>query len=190
MFGIGPMELVLILVVGLLVLGPKRMPELARTLGRGLGEFRRASSDLRQSLALDEIQNELRDGITGIGNIKQPVKKPDVDDKPAQAGDELDPGKTEAAEAADASNTPEDSADSKPHEGELPLDADPHEHHEPEVAETPDERAAHATSQAADDGLGAVPVGRRAAAARAEALAQEKKADATDETPDSEDERG
>ena len=69
MFGIRPMELVLILVVALLVLGPKRMPELARTLGKGLGEFRRASNDLRQSLALDEIQNELRDGLTGAGRI-------------------------------------------------------------------------------------------------------------------------
>ncbi len=53
MFGIGPMELVLILVVALLVLGPKRMPELARTIGKGLGEFRRASNELRESLAID-----------------------------------------------------------------------------------------------------------------------------------------
>jgi len=38
------------MVVALLVLGPKRLPEVARSLGRGLAEFRRASSDLRQSL--------------------------------------------------------------------------------------------------------------------------------------------
>jgi len=54
MFGIGPQELLVIMVVGLLVLGPKRLPELARSLGRGLTEFRRASSDLRQSLADDD----------------------------------------------------------------------------------------------------------------------------------------
>lgn len=41
-------ELLVIFVVGLLVLGPKRLPELARSLGRGLAEFRRASTDLRQ----------------------------------------------------------------------------------------------------------------------------------------------
>ena len=54
MLGIGPIELFVILLVGLLVLGPKRLPEIARSLGRGLSEFRRASNDLRQSLALED----------------------------------------------------------------------------------------------------------------------------------------
>ena len=52
MFGIGMPELLIILVVALLVLGPKRLPEVARSLGRGLAEFRRASSELRQSLSV------------------------------------------------------------------------------------------------------------------------------------------
>jgi Tat protein translocase TatB subunit len=54
MFGIGPQELLVIMIVGLLVLGPKRLPEIARSLGRGMAEFRRASSDLRQSLSLED----------------------------------------------------------------------------------------------------------------------------------------
>ena len=48
MFGIGMTELMVILVIGLLVLGPKRLPEMARSLGKGLNEFRRASGDLRR----------------------------------------------------------------------------------------------------------------------------------------------
>jgi Tat protein translocase TatB subunit len=47
-FGIGMTELMVILVIGLLVLGPKRLPDLARSLGRGLAEFRRASNDMRR----------------------------------------------------------------------------------------------------------------------------------------------
>lgn len=43
-------ELLVILVVALIVFGPTRLPELARSLGRAMGEFRRASSDLRQTL--------------------------------------------------------------------------------------------------------------------------------------------
>ena len=50
LFGIGMPELLVILVVALLVLGPKRLPEVARSLGRGMAEFRRASTELRQSL--------------------------------------------------------------------------------------------------------------------------------------------
>ncbi len=53
MFGIGPLELTVILVVALLVMGPKKLPELARTLGKGLAEFRRASNDLKRSIDMD-----------------------------------------------------------------------------------------------------------------------------------------
>lgn len=50
MFGIGPTELVVILVVALLVLGPKRLPEIARALGKGLAEFRRATADVTSEI--------------------------------------------------------------------------------------------------------------------------------------------
>ncbi len=52
-------ELLIVLVVALLVLGPRKLPEVARSLGRGMAEFRRASSDLRNSLMqpIDEIKD-------------------------------------------------------------------------------------------------------------------------------------
>lgn len=54
MLDIGLSELLIILAVALIVLGPKKLPEVARSLGRGLAQFRRASEDLRRSILLDE----------------------------------------------------------------------------------------------------------------------------------------
>ncbi len=58
MFGIGMTELVVIFVIGLLVLGPKRLPEMARSLGRTLAEFRRASTELRQDFL--DVREDVR----------------------------------------------------------------------------------------------------------------------------------
>lgn len=58
MFGLGVPELIFILILALLIFGPKRLPEIGRTLGRGMSEFRKASNDLKRTinveLALDE----------------------------------------------------------------------------------------------------------------------------------------
>jgi Tat protein translocase TatB subunit len=52
MFGIGMPELLVIFVVALVVLGPKRLPDVAKALGKGLAEFRKATADLT-----DELRN-------------------------------------------------------------------------------------------------------------------------------------
>lgn len=182
MFGIGPMELVLILVVALLVLGPKRMPELARTLGKGLGEFRRASHDLRESLALDEIQNELRDGLASPGTIHKPVKRPEADDPPPQAGDDLSAG-TDAEEPGEGTEAE--------HPGELPDELDADEDADtasstPQETAAPDQTNPGPTPTPADEGLGTVPVGRTATPRRT----AESAAPSTAKPAPTEDERG
>ncbi len=70
MFGIGLPELIIIMVIALIVLGPSKLPELARALGKGMAEFRKATQELKESLDLDEeiqeVKDELVDSISGL----------------------------------------------------------------------------------------------------------------------------
>lgn len=58
MFGIGLQELIIIAIIALLVVGPKKLPELAKTVGKGLNEFRKAADgitdDLKQTMQSDD----------------------------------------------------------------------------------------------------------------------------------------
>jgi TatA/E family protein of Tat protein translocase len=50
MFGLGMQELLVILVIALIVVGPKKLPEVAKSLGRGLAEFKRTADEVSSSL--------------------------------------------------------------------------------------------------------------------------------------------
>jgi len=68
MGNIGFPELMVIFVIALLVFGPKRLPDLGRSLGRGLAEFRRASNDLKHSVeremeSLDRASDDLKHSV-------------------------------------------------------------------------------------------------------------------------------
>lgn len=66
MFGIGMPELMLILAVALIVIGPKKLPDLARSLGRALGEFKKATNDLKDSIGVDEELGEVKKAFNDI----------------------------------------------------------------------------------------------------------------------------
>ncbi|GAB6113501.1 Sec-independent protein translocase protein TatB [Desulfomicrobium salsuginis] len=56
MFGIGSTELIVILIVALIVIGPAKLPEMARSLGKALGEFRRVSTDVKRTIEMEAEQ--------------------------------------------------------------------------------------------------------------------------------------
>jgi Tat protein translocase TatB subunit len=79
MFGIGMPELLVIAVVALIVVGPKKLPEIAKALGKGLSEFRKvteeATETIKETLKTDEMNKEINDIkdslLSGKGDDKQ-----------------------------------------------------------------------------------------------------------------------
>jgi len=73
MFGIGMPELIIIFVIALIIIGPKKLPDLAKALGRGMAEFRKATDDLRANLDVEDVEGELKgmeeelaDSVSGL----------------------------------------------------------------------------------------------------------------------------
>ncbi|MBW2314330.1 MAG: twin-arginine translocase TatA/TatE family subunit [Deltaproteobacteria bacterium] len=93
MFGIGMTEIVVILVIALLIFGPNKLPELARSLGKGFGEFRRASYDLRQSLmeVTDEPPSNPAPEAAAPQRPDQAITPPPPDAPPPKAESEVGP---------------------------------------------------------------------------------------------------
>lgn len=60
MFGIGMTEMLLIAGLALIVLGPKKLPELAKSLGKGFAEFKRATNELKNTIEVESRADEVR----------------------------------------------------------------------------------------------------------------------------------
>jgi TatA/E family protein of Tat protein translocase len=96
-------EILLILAIALIVIGPKKLPDLAKSMGKAFGEFKRATQDFKQAL---DVENDVRTvkrtfddiDLSKIADAAPP--RPDADaEAPPAAEDTADPGTTSSPEA-------------------------------------------------------------------------------------------
>jgi TatA/E family protein of Tat protein translocase len=111
MFNIGPLELLVILLLALVVVGPSRLPEVGRSIGKGLRELRK-------------VQDEMRDSINF--NLDEPIRpkpvprKPRTPERTPPAPADDDPGWAAPAAAETVPEAPDLSSEGPPHAIEAP----------------------------------------------------------------------
>ena len=74
MGSIGMPELIVIFLVVLLLFGSKRLPELAKGLGKGMREFKKATRELRDELDVSEIEQDFKKDIGQLDNVQRTKK--------------------------------------------------------------------------------------------------------------------
>ena len=101
---IGPLELVIILVIALLILGPGKLPDVGAALGKSIREFRKASSDVQEAVNVNVDTSPLPPTPVAPPAAPAPAPAPAVTAAPAPTAD--------AAPSAPAATPPAGSADS------------------------------------------------------------------------------
>ena len=87
MFGLGMTEVIVIMAIALVVLGPNKLPGLAKALGRAMAEFKKATQEIKNSLDIDEDIRELKNNITNtVDSID--TSPTDTDDYPYNYDDD------------------------------------------------------------------------------------------------------
>jgi Tat protein translocase TatB subunit len=111
MFGLGMPEILLILAIALIVIGPKKLPELAKTLGRAMGEFKRSAQDFKRSIDMETTLHDIKSSATDMTDITGKSRQEEKDN--GQNQKKPDQEKTHAPKDGpldDAETTPENDA--------------------------------------------------------------------------------
>jgi Tat protein translocase TatB subunit len=106
MFGIGMPELILIAVVALIVLGPKKLPDLAKSMGRAVREFRKATSELKETLQVDEEFSEVKKAFSDFHSDVNKTLEPEAPPSPPAGGAPRPEAEAPAAAAASTDPAP------------------------------------------------------------------------------------
>ena len=130
MFGIGLPELIVIMVIALIVIGPNKLPDLAKALGRGLAEFRKASQELKESLNLNEdIRAIKKETSETINDFKASIDKAATEmvndvtnEAPEEAAVDLETSGEMPVATADTPGTSDETATATVVNSETPAD--------------------------------------------------------------------
>ena len=116
MFGMGMPEIIVILAVALIVLGPKKLPEIAKSLGRGIAEFKKATQEFKENIDVDNDLREARDTLREVKDDLEDTVRKSVTETAEQEPDAVADYDLEHAVENDATKPAEEPAEDKPEE--------------------------------------------------------------------------